>query len=46
MVPVVVVVPMLVIGLVVYLGMSLYISNTADTMAEDIDRVAEVEAMR
>jgi type VI secretion system protein ImpK len=36
----------LVIGLVVYLGMSLYISNTADTMAEDIDRVAEVEAVR
>lgn len=36
----------IVVGLVVYLGMSLYISSTADTVAEDIDRVAEMEVVR
>lgn len=36
----------LVLGLVVYLGMSLYISRTADAVAQDIERVAEVETVR
>ena len=34
----------LAIGLVVYLGMSVYISSAAEDAAEDIDRMAEVEA--
>jgi type VI secretion system protein ImpK len=35
----------LVIGVLVYLGMSLYISRTADAVAQDIERVAEVGAV-